>query len=391
MSSFPGLIDEIPGISVDRFNGDNFYSAVFFLSHCHTDHMQGLDLQFFQRIHNKHQYLYCTPISKAILINIHKLNDNLVDTIRTIDGCSPIVINYNEGSKILYLTVTCIPAGHCPGSIGFLFENEQNRILYTGDFRIDIDDLSKMKPLHSNVNDKIIPKKFDTIYLDTTFFNSNFRYLPSRQKALREICKIVDSWISQNEKNIVVLECSGNYGPEHLFIELSKALGIRIHVKDKVFKSYTIIPELANCISNNPLESKIHACMDKNFHNGLKCRPDIQSQFILTVVPSTWRWKNKDLSKCISEWDENLRRFYVCYSCHSSHNELEAFIKYFCPDKLYPCVCPNYINFEEFKCQLNQVLNASTVSVCSNYDLDLSRYKSPIEDDSNISNFSDDD
>ncbi|KAK0179567.1 hypothetical protein PV327_005308 [Microctonus hyperodae] len=391
MSSFPGLIDEIPGISVDRFNGDNFNSAVFFLSHCHTDHMQGLDLQFFQRIHDKHQYLYCTPISKAILINMFKLNDNLVNTIRTIDGCSPIIINYNQDSKILYLTVTCIPAGHCPGSIGFLFENEQYRILYTGDFRFDIDDLSKIKPLHTNVQDKIIPKKFDTIYLDTTFFNSEFRYLPSRQKALREICKIVDNWISQNEKNIVVLECSANYGPEHLFIELSKALGIRIHVKDKVFNSYTIIPELANCISDNPRESKIHACMGKlNFRSGMYCRSDVEPEFILTVVPSTLRWRNKNVSKCIFEWDENSRRFYVCYSCHSSHDELEAFIKYFSPDKLYPCVCPNNLKFEEFKSQLNQVLNSSTINA-SNYDLNLSRYKSLIEVNPDVSNFSDDD
>lgn len=42
MSTFGGLVDEIPGISIDKFNGVNLNSKIFFLSHCHTDHMHGL-------------------------------------------------------------------------------------------------------------------------------------------------------------------------------------------------------------------------------------------------------------------------------------------------------------------------------------------------------------
>lgn len=42
MSTFSGFIKEIDGISVDRFTKLNFQSRVFFLSHCHVDHMVGL-------------------------------------------------------------------------------------------------------------------------------------------------------------------------------------------------------------------------------------------------------------------------------------------------------------------------------------------------------------
>lgn len=42
MSTFGGLVDEILGISIDRFDGLNLNSKIFFLSHCHTDHMVGL-------------------------------------------------------------------------------------------------------------------------------------------------------------------------------------------------------------------------------------------------------------------------------------------------------------------------------------------------------------
>lgn len=35
----------------------------------------------------------------------------------------------------LRLSVTAIPAGHCPGSVMLLFEQRDKRVLYTGDFR----------------------------------------------------------------------------------------------------------------------------------------------------------------------------------------------------------------------------------------------------------------
>lgn len=37
--------------------------------------------------------------------------------------------------KNVKLAVTAIPAGHCPGSVMFLFDYKEMRVLYTGDFR----------------------------------------------------------------------------------------------------------------------------------------------------------------------------------------------------------------------------------------------------------------
>lgn len=42
MSTFSGFLDEIDHISIDRFIEENFHSKIFFLSHCHMDHMEGL-------------------------------------------------------------------------------------------------------------------------------------------------------------------------------------------------------------------------------------------------------------------------------------------------------------------------------------------------------------
>lgn len=42
MSTFAGIMNEFPLISVDRFDNENLDSKLFFLSHCHMDHMVGL-------------------------------------------------------------------------------------------------------------------------------------------------------------------------------------------------------------------------------------------------------------------------------------------------------------------------------------------------------------
>lgn len=62
MSTFGGHLREISGVSVDRFDGINLSSKVFFLSHCHTDHMIGLD-----NLDGLPGPLYLSPVSAVII------------------------------------------------------------------------------------------------------------------------------------------------------------------------------------------------------------------------------------------------------------------------------------------------------------------------------------
>lgn len=61
MSTFNGKLKEFPNISIDRFDDDNLESKVFFLSHCHSDHMKGLGN------YGLPGPLYVHPISAVIL------------------------------------------------------------------------------------------------------------------------------------------------------------------------------------------------------------------------------------------------------------------------------------------------------------------------------------
>lgn len=65
--------------------------------------------------------------------------EEYINTIIKISEVTPISFGIsNDGAddnSIEKTSVIAIPAGHCPGSVMFLFEQSNQRILYTGDFR----------------------------------------------------------------------------------------------------------------------------------------------------------------------------------------------------------------------------------------------------------------
>ncbi|XP_029044810.1 protein artemis isoform X2 [Osmia bicornis bicornis] len=336
MSTFLGLIKEIPGISVDRFDGENLTSSVFFLSHCHCDHMHGLSDHFFEYLDENNKYLYCSHITKALLKNKFKFKDNCVKEV-TID--TSIVIEYKvQNEDEILISVTSISAGHCPGSVMFLFERNNVSVLYTGDFRINPKDFSKLKSLHYCKDSKLFPRTFTKIYLDTTFLSNDFAFFPTRQETVLKICTVTKDWLNKDPRNVVILECSATYGSEFLFIELFKVLNMKIHVKHYVYETYCRIEQLSCCVTNDPNSTPIHACKQKISSSGLRCRSNVKEENIMIIIPSVMKWRKKDTS-VIGEWDTvRERTFNVCYATHSSFNELKAFIQYFKALEIYPCV-----------------------------------------------------
>ena len=68
MSEFAGPVSEFPGISIDRFNGENLKSTVYFLSHCHTGHMVGLnEPELFETLLHYNLKIYCHKVSAVLL------------------------------------------------------------------------------------------------------------------------------------------------------------------------------------------------------------------------------------------------------------------------------------------------------------------------------------
>jgi DNA cross-link repair 1C protein len=123
MSVFPGTFPNLPGVSCDRFNGDNHNSDQFFLSHCHSDHMVGLDnlimkLQKPNRVKVNHR-IYCSMISKAFIVRKYPYLQE--KWVKDLFPNQPVNIHVfdrtGDGGTMYQLRVTAIPANHCPGSV----------------------------------------------------------------------------------------------------------------------------------------------------------------------------------------------------------------------------------------------------------------------------------
>ncbi|ENN79205.1 protein artemis [Dendroctonus ponderosae] len=317
MSTFEGIVEEIPGISIDRFDGINTESAVLFLSHCHTDHMKGLDNERVQSsIIEDNKYLYLTSISATIIKNRYPILANNLKEL-TIEHANSVPV----GDE--YISVTCVPAGHCPGSVMFLFETKNACILYTGDYRMAASDFKKFKCFYDDFG---LVKRIDKVYLDTTFFLESYQTFPKRQDSLAALCKIISDWTAADPENYVSLDLPAQYGYEYVFKEIYSRCLMPVHVSSDKFEFYSKIPELDKCVTTNPSVTKVH-----------NWTYDGPSGKIRRIKLSALRWTSDNLKKGVIEVDQNYK-FYVCYSTHASYQEGAALIEFLKPKNIHICV-----------------------------------------------------
>uniref|UniRef100_A0A2I3GIQ5 Protein artemis n=1 Tax=Nomascus leucogenys TaxID=61853 RepID=A0A2I3GIQ5_NOMLE len=323
MSSFEGQMAEYPTISIDRFDRENLRARAYFLSHCHKDHMKGLRAPTLKRRLecSLKVYLYCSPVTKELLLTSPK---------------------YRFWKKRIKeeIVVTLLPAGHCPGSVMFLFQGNNGTVLYTGDFRLAQGEAARMELLHSGGRVKDI----QSVYLDTTFCDPRFYQIPSREECLSGILELVRSWITRSPYHVVWLNCKAAYGYEYLFTNLSEELGVQVHVnKLDMFRN---MPDILHHLTTDR-NTQIHACRHpkaEEYFQWSKLPCGITSRnriplHIISIKPSTmWFGERSRKTNVIVRTGESSYR--ACFSFHSSYSEIKDFLSYLCPVNAYPNVIP---------------------------------------------------
>ena len=375
MSQFNGVFANLPGVSCDRFTGINLNADQFFLSHCHADHMLGLDLLIptlrrrnAVKVNHK---IYCSSISKTFLVKKFRGIDER--HIKELAPNEPLVLNiFDKTKKDMYkLKVTTIPADHCPGSVMFLFEigedQTKKNILYTGDFRMENQSLEGIQSLHDASGNALL---IDEMYLDTTFCSLNYKEFPPRVEAIQRIWEIVHSWVRKNgmyrhkrAKHVVLFHLPAQFGSEAIlrYIYEQSSNKWKIHVSQGKFDEYLCIEDLGECTNSNPEEAQwIHACSWHNFTSGNKsnCSREESSRMIpcqegpfevCQIRPSAMYFKTSRLErvddkvvKCVGG-----QSYRVCYSSHSSLTELQEFVNYFRPKLIFPCALPKGMTHQD--------------------------------------------
>lgn len=176
----------MPGFSicVDAFR----YGAVegcqaYFLSHFHSDHYIGLTANW------THGPIYCSAVTGSLVKSQLRTAAKYVVEL---EFEKTVAVPGTKG-----VTVTMIPANHCPGSSMFLFEKtaggRTQRILHCGDFRACPAHVEHPK-LHPETVDAITGRtkeqKIDVCYLDTTYLNPRYSFPPQDDvvQACAELC-----------------------------------------------------------------------------------------------------------------------------------------------------------------------------------------------------------
>uniref|UniRef100_A0A2K6JQ50 Protein artemis n=1 Tax=Rhinopithecus bieti TaxID=61621 RepID=A0A2K6JQ50_RHIBE len=343
MSSFEGQMAEYPTISIDRFDRENLRARAYFLSHCHKDHMKGLRAPTLKRRLecSLKVYLYCSPVTKELLLTSPKYRfwEKRIISIEIETPTQISLVDEASGEKE-EIVVTLLPAGHCPGSVMFLFQGNNGTVLYTGDFRLAQGEVARMELLHSGGRVKDI----QSVYLDTTFCDPRFYQIPSREECLSGILELVRSWITRSPYHVVWLNCKAAYGYEYLFTNLSEELGVQVHVnKLDMFRN---MPDILHHLTTDR-NTQIHACRHpkaEEYFQWSKLPCGITSRnriplHIISIKPSTmWFGERSRKTNVIVRTGESSYR--ACFSFHSSYSEIKDFLSYVCPVNAYPNVIP---------------------------------------------------
>ncbi|KAK6841858.1 DNA repair protein pso2 [Apiospora arundinis] len=274
----------MPGffICVDAFR----YGAVkgcnaYFLSHFHSDHYIGLTASW------SHGPIYCSKVTGSLVKNQLR---TAAKWVVELEFDEKVEIPGTEG-----VTVTMIPANHCPGSSLFLFEKtlgtgstpRMQRILHCGDFRACQAHIAHplLKPdVVDSISGKTRQQKIDICYLDTTYLNPRYSFPPQEDvisawaKGSTSVSNFFtkDSESSEeaggknkdgtksNPKHRLLVIC-GTYsiGKERICVAIAQALKTKIYAsasKIKIIKQLGD-PELIALLTTNPREAQVHMQM----------------------------------------------------------------------------------------------------------------------------------
>ena len=302
-----GTVIEAAGVAVDYWRPRQCpWVRRYFLSHMHSDHTQGLTPSWRHKI-------YCSEVTKKLLVQMIGVNANLVDTIelgvpRRFDGENP-----QSG-----FVVTLLDANHCPGAVMFLFEGSFGRILHTGDFRADtllFDDLKAQQIGH-----------VDLVYLDNTYYGNNLNF-PSRDVATKQVIRIIKEY-----PNHQILIITYNLGKEQLLVNIALFFQEWIIVSEEKFLILKIL-QMPNMFTTKAKRGRIRVAVAKELKKQ-DLRIWIESMPTIAIFPTCMFNKENHPYKT-KIWEEI---FFVPYSDHSNHEEIVKFLKLIKPDRVSPIV-----------------------------------------------------
>ena len=328
----------VPGtaIFIDDFHGSvGIPGGNFLLTHCHSDHMNGLNGPSWRL-----GLLHCSHVSAALLALRNKCSRAVV---RAHDLDVPFHLEDPMHPR-WSLTATFVSANHCPGAVMIIIEGlpttefPSGVLLHTGDFRY-CNSLTQSPTLRQ------VSSNPCALYLDVTFAakDVSLERFPSKEHSIAQLLNLIDKFPSER-----VLLHSNQLGDEELLYEVAthvapEKLGFLDRTRFELIQ--TTDPQFcaASCV------------LLDNHHQ-------FQGRVIVGSVKSLQRCKHEDLQgieiNCSTLWWMSQRPWHqaslrdgsvpvldgdnvwrVLWAMHSSLEELKFFTGWIRPRTIH-ATCP---------------------------------------------------
>ena len=234
-------------IRVDNFEfmRNDLTEYVFFLSHCHEDHVKGLTPSW------NYGRIYTSPMSRALLVDrFPHLKDHAIALEMNEEHWIYLDKDRKEGVSVVFMD-----ACHCPGAVMMLFRGKMGTVVHTGDFRFTESMLANehlFPPALRNPDCHACAIPVDYLFLDNTFANPTYDF-PSREEAFRSLVDIVSN---HNKYRVYVF--SYNLGKEEVFINLAKEFETLIVVDEDRYRKIQLMDLSPELFTTDPKQGWIH-------------------------------------------------------------------------------------------------------------------------------------
>ncbi|KAJ9541727.1 hypothetical protein OSB04_028233 [Centaurea solstitialis] len=311
--------------SVDTWTPSSKRKRYHFLTHAHKDHSQGISTHASFPI-------YATRLTKTLTLNYYPhLNESLFVDIEI--GHS-IAIDET-------FTVTAFDANHCPGAVMLLFEGSFGNILHTGDCRLTPECLQRLPEKYLGNTSKEPKCRLDYVFLDCTFGSFSSK-MPSKHVGIRQV---IDCIWKHPDARVVYLTCD-LLGQEEILVSVCQTFGSKIFVdkenNPECFQALSLI--VPHILSQDP-SSRFHILdgfprlPERAEAKLAEARANFQPEPLI-IRPSAQWYVFEDVSseaekRKIGRFKEAMKDqfgiWHVCYSIHSSRDELEWALKLLAP------------------------------------------------------------